>query len=80
MTSAQKLEGVPRIPAEQSQALETFDQVVRRPDLAHTMWLEPGDLQIINSHVHPAFAHRFHGSRGAGEEAAPVPSVAGAAR
>ena len=24
---------------------------MRRPDLAHTMWLEPGDLQIINSHV-----------------------------
>ncbi len=21
------------------------------PDLAHAMWLEPGDLQIINSHV-----------------------------
>jgi hypothetical protein len=51
VTSAQKLEGVPRIPAEQWQALETFDQMVRRRDLAHTMWLEPGDLQIINSHV-----------------------------
>ena len=31
--------------------LEKFDALVRRPDLAHTMWLEPGDLQIINSHV-----------------------------
>jgi hypothetical protein len=51
VTSAQKLEGVPRIPADQWRALETFDQVVRRPDLAHTMWLTPGDLQIINSHV-----------------------------
>jgi len=51
VTSAQKLEGVPRIDAEQWKALETFDQVVRQPDLAHTMWLEPGDLQIINSHV-----------------------------
>ena len=51
VTSAQKLEGVPRMPAEQWQALETFDQIVRRPDLAHTMWLAPGDLQIINSHV-----------------------------
>jgi hypothetical protein len=51
MTSAQKLEGVPRIAPEHRKALETFDQVVRRPDLAHTMWLEPGDLQIINSHV-----------------------------
>jgi hypothetical protein len=51
VTSAQKLEGVPRVAPEQRQALETFDQVVRRPELAHTMWLEPGDLQIINSHV-----------------------------
>lgn len=51
VTSAQKLEGVPKITAEHQRALDTFDQVVRRPDLAHTMWLEPGDLQIINSHV-----------------------------
>ena len=51
VTSAQKLEGVPRISPEHKQALDVFDQVVRRPALAHTMWLEPGDLQIINSHV-----------------------------
>jgi hypothetical protein len=51
VTSAQKLDGVPRIAPEHQQALEAFDQVVRRPALAHTMWLEPGDLQIINSHV-----------------------------
>lgn len=24
---------------------------MRRPDIAFEMWLEPGDLQIINSHV-----------------------------
>lgn len=51
VTSAQKLQGVPRITPQQREALEQFDQLVRRPDLAHTMWLEPGDLQIINSHV-----------------------------
>jgi hypothetical protein len=51
VTSAQKLEGVPRLAAEHREALETFDRIVRRPDLAHTMWLEPGDVQIINSHV-----------------------------
>lgn len=51
VTSAQKLDGVPRISTGHQAALDTFDQVVRRPDLAHTMWLEPGDLQIINSHV-----------------------------
>lgn len=51
VNSAQKLEGVPRITAPHREALEKFDALVRRPDLAHTMWLEPGDLQIINSHV-----------------------------
>ena len=51
VTSAQKLEGVPRIEGRHREALEAFDKLVRRPDLAHSMWLEPGDLQIINSHV-----------------------------
>lgn len=51
VNSAQQLDGVPRLTARHREALETFDRLVRRPDLAHTMWLEPGDLQIINSHV-----------------------------
>jgi hypothetical protein len=51
VTSAQKLESVPKISAPHQEALDTFDKIVRRPDLAHTMWLEPGDLQVINSHV-----------------------------
>ena len=51
VTSAQKLDGVPRVAPQQQEALDTFDKVVRRPELAHSMWLEPGDLQIINSHV-----------------------------
>ena len=42
---------MPQFSAEQVEALKTFDQVLRRPELAHSMWLEPGDLQIINSHV-----------------------------
>jgi hypothetical protein len=51
VTSAQKLEGVPKIVGRHREALDEFDKLVRRPDLAHNMWLEPGDLQIINSHV-----------------------------
>jgi hypothetical protein len=51
VTSAQKIDGVPPMPAEQREALETFDAIVRRDDLAHSMWLAPGDVQIINSHV-----------------------------
>jgi hypothetical protein len=49
--SAQKIEGAPQLKAEQYAALEQFDQVMRRPDIAFEMWLEPGDIQIINSHV-----------------------------
>lgn len=51
VTSAQKIEGVPQLSARQWAALEAFDALVRRADLAHSMWLQPGDLQIINSHV-----------------------------
>ena len=51
VTSAQRLEGVPQLAAQHREALERFDEVVRRPELTHTMWLEPGDVQIINSHV-----------------------------
>ena len=49
--SAQKIEGVPQLKPEQFAALEQFDQVMRRPDVAYEMWLEPGDVQIISSHV-----------------------------
>jgi hypothetical protein len=51
MESAQKLEGVPRLSARHREALEAFDLVVRRPDLAYTMYLEPGDMQLVNSHT-----------------------------
>jgi hypothetical protein len=48
---AQKIEGVPKLSAQHRDALEYFDALVRRPELAYTMYLEPGDLQLINSHV-----------------------------
>ncbi len=49
--AAQQLAGVPGIPAEHQLALDTFDALVPRADLAYRMWLAPGDLQIMNSHV-----------------------------
>ena len=51
VSSAQRLPGVPQLSARHREALERFDELVRRPDLAHTMWLEPGDVQIVSSHV-----------------------------
>ena len=49
--TAQEISGAPAISAEHYSALETFDQIVRDPELAYEMWLEPGDVQIISSHV-----------------------------
>jgi hypothetical protein len=51
VSSAQRIAGVPPLSARHREALERFDAIVRRQDLTHTMWLEPGDVQIINSHV-----------------------------
>jgi hypothetical protein len=51
VSSAQKIEGVPQIAPRHREALEEFDRVVRRPELAYTMYLEPGDMQLVNSHV-----------------------------
>ncbi len=49
--SAQKIVGVPPLTAKQREALEYFDALVRRPDLTYTMYLEPGDMQLVNSHT-----------------------------
>ncbi len=51
VTSAQKLPGVPQISDPHWDALKQFDEIVRRPELAYSMWLQPGDVQIVNSHV-----------------------------
>jgi hypothetical protein len=51
VNSAQKLPGVAQLSAKHREALDRFDEIVRRPDLAYSMWLQPGDVQIVNSHV-----------------------------
>ena len=45
--NAQKIEGVPQLSATQREAMEYFDQVLRRPENMFCMHLEPGDLQIL---------------------------------
>jgi hypothetical protein len=49
--SAQKLPGVPPLSAPEREAMELLDVILRRADLMYTMYLEPGDLQIMNNHV-----------------------------
>lgn len=51
VSSAQQIDGVPRLTARQRDALERFDALVRRADLTYTMYLRPGDLQLVNSHT-----------------------------
>ena len=49
--SAQALEGVPKLADRQWAALDALDALLSRPDLMGTMWLEPGDMQLLNNHV-----------------------------
>lgn len=51
VNSAQKLPGVPQLAPQHREALDRFDEIVRRPDLAYSMWLQPGEVQIVNSHL-----------------------------
>ena len=49
--SAQQLEGVPPLSAEQRETMDLLDAILQRPDHMLTMYLQPGDLQILNNHV-----------------------------
>ncbi len=48
---AMEIEGAPRLSEEHLNALHLFDAIVRSKEMAYEMWLEPGDMQILNSHV-----------------------------
>ncbi len=51
LRSAQAMEGVPKLTPQQYDALDLLDDVLRRPNVMHTMQLEPGDMQVLNNHV-----------------------------
>lgn len=51
LRSAQAMEGVPALTAQQHEALDLLDEILRRPEVMHTMYLEPGDMQVLNNHV-----------------------------
>jgi len=42
---------VPRLTAQQIEALDMLDATLARPDLCFSMNFEPGDLQFINNHI-----------------------------
>jgi hypothetical protein len=51
LRSAQAIEGVPALSAKQHEALDLLDEILRRPSVMHSMYLRPGDMQILNNHV-----------------------------
>jgi hypothetical protein len=48
---AQGSGGVPPLTAQQRAAIDTLDAVLRRPELMYEMYLQPGDIQILNNHT-----------------------------
>ena len=49
--SAQRYPGVPALTPAQAETMDVLDEILRRPELMFTMYLAPGDLQIINNHT-----------------------------
>ena len=48
--SAQNLYEVPNLSLLQKETMEALDNILVRPELMYTMYLEPGDMQIINNY------------------------------
>ncbi len=49
--TAQKIAGVPQLSEQQRETMDLLDEILRRPELMYNMYLEPGDLQVLNNHV-----------------------------
>jgi hypothetical protein len=49
--TAQQIEGVPRLSEVQRECMEVMDEILQRRALMHTLYLQPGDLQIFNNHT-----------------------------
>ena len=51
VNSAQKIEGVPPLAPLQREAMDVLDEILRRPSLMYEMYLQPGDMQLLNNHT-----------------------------
>jgi hypothetical protein len=49
--STQVIEGEPRLTALQHEALDAIQDMASSEEFCFSMWLEPGDLQLVNNHV-----------------------------
>jgi len=51
LLTAQKMDGVPQLTAARLEAIDLLDDILRRPALMYAMYLEPGDMQLLNNHA-----------------------------
>ncbi|MBN8927339.1 MAG: TauD/TfdA family dioxygenase, partial [Rhodospirillales bacterium] len=51
LMSAQRIPGVPALTDAQRHALDRLDALLRDPRLMYRMYLQPGDMQLLNNHV-----------------------------
>jgi hypothetical protein len=49
--SAQNIEGVPPLSVAQHETMDVLDAILRRQDVMFSLYLKPGDFQIVNNHV-----------------------------
>ena len=49
--STQLMDGEPRLTALQHEALDAIQELASSDEFGFSMWLEPGDLQLVNNHV-----------------------------
>ena len=49
--SAQKIKEVPKLSLVQKETMDVLDEILTRPELMYTTYLEPGDMQIINNYT-----------------------------
>jgi len=49
--TAQDIAGVPQLTDAQRECTDLLDEILRRPEIMFTMWLEPGDMQLMNNHA-----------------------------
>ncbi len=48
--SAQNIEGIPELSKLQKETMDFLDEILTRTELMYMMYLEPGDMQIINNY------------------------------
>jgi alpha-ketoglutarate-dependent taurine dioxygenase len=49
--SAQQIDGVPQLSALHLEALDMLEEILKRPSVMYAMYLQPGDMQLLNNHV-----------------------------